>query len=111
MSLDLSLTHPKCSTCNHEPESLDFNVTYNCSPMWYAIYPGASQLVDIDGMTGAEAEPIIRHAVEEMTRNKPRFSAMNPSNGWGSANGFRKFLTDIMVACIEHPTLVWSSCR
>lgn len=111
MSLDLFLTHPPCPTCKHEPERIEFNYTYNVSPMWYAIYPDAKNMVDIDDLTGENAMPIIAHAIVYMVQHKRELEDLNPKNGWGSYAGFLEFLFKINTACEEHPDLVWSSWR
>lgn len=111
MSLDLFMTHPPCPTCNHEPERLEFNSTYNVSPMWYAVYPDAENMVDIDGMTGREALPKITHAIVYISTHRKELEPMNPKNGWGSYSGFLEFLFKINDACEQNPDLVWSSWR
>ncbi len=111
MSLDLELRPKECETCGHEPEGQSFNITYNCAKMWHAIYPDDDHMVPIDGMTGDEAFPIIKHAIEVMNKNPKKFRDLNPSNGWGSSVGFRKFLTELAMACVNEPEAVWVSCR
>lgn len=111
MSLDLFLAKPPCPTCNHETEAEHYNYTYNVSRMWYAVYPDAKNMVDIDGMTGDEALPKILAAIKYMNANKDDLEAINPANGWGNYDGFLDFLIQVSAACLKNPDLVWSSWR
>jgi hypothetical protein len=111
MSLDLYLSRPICPTCGQEPEELYFNCTYNLAPMWYKIYPEDSQFVDIDEMSGAEAEPRIRSALIMLEEHKEEFEKLNSPNGWGTYADFLDFLHRVHQACIDYPELVWESDR
>lgn len=111
MSLDLSIAPNPCKHCGRGDEELNFNYTYNVSQMWYKIYPEDEGMVQIDGMTGEEAYPKIRKAIVEMINLEDRMKALEPENGWGSYEGFLKFLWDISEACTECPNSVWRAWR
>ena len=111
MSLDLYLRETPCETCGHQHEALNFNYTYNVSPMWYKIYPDAKNMVDIDGMTGEEAYKKLSYARKVLESQPKEFMALNPSNGWGSYDGFLDFINELIKACMDNPKLVWDSCR
>ena len=79
--------------------------------MWYKICPEDDKMIDIDGMTGAQAFPKIRDAFHQMKKKREELIKLEPPNGWGSYNTFYDFLVKIMDACIDHPDLVWESWR
>lgn len=106
MSLDLSLVCEHCGDSNE-----DFNITYNVSPMWYHIYPDDEGMVQIDGMTGKEAAPKLRHAVLEMIRQKDHMLTLEPENEFGNYKEFLKFLQEILYLSEEQPTSVWEAWR
>ena len=111
MSLDLFLSHPACPTCNHQPDRLEFNCTYNLSKMWYTIYPDDTQMVPIDGMTGEEAKEKLLYAIDWSRKHERKLKALEPTNCWGTYEGFMKFLIDVYTACLTHPECVWGSWR
>lgn len=111
MSLDLMLKHNPCITCLHSDDSLDFNYTYNASKMWCAIYPDEKNMVYIEGLTGQEAEPKIRYAIDYMVKHRRQMLQLEPPNGWGSYSGFLEWLTKVHAACLLHPNSIWSACR
>lgn len=111
MSLDLWMEKPACPTCKHTDDRDAFNHTYNCAPMWREVYPDAKNMVDIDGMTGKESLPKLKHAIREMNRHSVKFIALNPPNGWGSYESFFKFLLDLVCEAEKYPDLIWRACR
>jgi len=112
MGLDLYLQHPKCPTCNHEPEyAYEGAYTYNVSPMWYAIYPDTKNMIPIEGMTGKEAEPLLHDAVYRLINSRRVLERLNPDNGFGSYEGFLKFLRDVLAASQDYPDLIWRAWR
>ncbi len=112
MSLDLWLQHPKCTTCNHVEEPVvSLNSTYNCSCMWYLLFPDAENFVEIEGLTGKDAARILKVAISRAIESRKDLEKLNPVNGWGSYETFLKFLRDILAASQDYPNLVWSADR
>ena len=114
MSLDIWLEHEACPHCGRSDGGIDnasFGYTYNCSKMWYAIFPDAENMVDIDGKTGRESLERLNHAIEVMENDMPRFEEMNPPNNWGSAIGFKCFLKNMRNAAENYPDARWRSWR
>jgi hypothetical protein len=98
MSLDVYLT---CKHCKHSV--LDLNITHNISPMWSKLgirdllYTGQPRAGDL-------VEPLTL-AIRAMRDDWPAFAALNPSNGWGSADGALRFLVELRDACEANPEL------
>lgn len=111
MSLDLWLSSPVCHACDRFDNSQSLNYTYNCSPMWHEIYPDDKGMIMVDGMTGEESLPKLRHAMNEFEKNPDKFISMNPPNGWGSFESFKGYIYSLIREAKEHPTWVWESCR
>ena len=112
MGLDLYLRGKPCKECGHQQDpDLELAYTYNVAQMWYRICPDDDKMIDIDGMTGAQALSKIRDAFHQMKKQREELIKLEPPNGWGSYNGFYDFLIKIMNACIEYPDLVWESWR
>ena len=109
MSLDLSLSPPKCETCGHEPEGFDFNITYNLSKMWYALYPDNDRMLPIENLNGHESLEIINGALFGFTHEEETLIKLNPPNGWGSYDVLLKTLRDMRNACEDHPDWIWSA--
>jgi hypothetical protein len=83
----------------------DINYTSNVSPMWRKALAGTGfdSLADMDGRTAAYCEPALRTAADAMAADPEAYAAMNPPNGWGSADGAREVLTRLAQACADHP--------
>lgn len=111
MSLDLFISPDPCKHCGRGEDRLEFNCTYNLSPMWYAIFPGDDGMVQIDGLTGQEAIHKILTAINEMTDREEEMRELEPENGWGSYDEFLSFLRNLAEACIKYPNSKWSSWR
>jgi hypothetical protein len=90
------------------------NYTRNVSPMWRKAMTAAAgnqmSIQDTDGMTGAEALPLLAAALVHMLRNQAEYEEMNPENGWGDYEGATEFMRDCVWACAAHPNAVirWS---
>lgn len=98
--LEADLGGPQPVTVGH----LDANYTYNCGGMLFEAV-GLS-LRDLSGTAAGEVAASLRKAIAVMVAEPARFEAMNPSNGWGSAIGWREFLRTIAEACEEAPAAV-----
>lgn len=91
------------------------NYTRNVSPMWrkaMTFVTGGleTSIQDTDGMTGADALPVLKDALMHMLRNPAEYEAMNPENRWGNYEGATEFLLKCVQACEAHPQAVirWS---
>jgi hypothetical protein len=112
MSLDLWLESPVCPACGQKYfEIINHNYTYNVSIMWYEMFPDATEMVDIDGLTGKEACYKLIKAQEIMGKNRAHLITLEPSNNWGSFDGFYKFINYLIQDCLEHPDWIWRSFR
>jgi hypothetical protein len=111
MSLDLDLCLKRCKHCGRSSERLSFNCTYNCSDMWFKIYPADEKMVPIEGMSGKESYYILKHAVDRLLANPEVFAALNPPNGWGSYQGFFEFISEMLMAAHKHPDGIWKAHR
>ncbi len=115
MSLTLWLQKKQCGECGHWESTESFNYTYNnVAPMWYAIFPDAKNMVDIDGMTGAQSAEKLKFALEILV-NAPNafetFKAMNPENDWGYCASFKKYIFNLIQIAEQNPTWIWESSR
>lgn len=110
MSLDLIIVNETCKVCG-KYESDSFNCTYNLSPMWYALFPEDTNMVPIEGMTGAQAAPLIESAINGAGIHKNKLMRLEPENGWGSFEVFVEFLINVLGACKTMPNGVWSASR
>lgn len=79
------------------------NMTSNVSPMWAAALGFAFR--DLDGMNCAEATPHLERAIAyfDDPANAESLKAMEPENGWGSVEGAREYLANILGWCRDHP--------
>lgn len=111
MSLDLTLESIQCKECGHAMVEKSFNYTYNASKMWYEMFPEDEGMVKIEGMTGQEAQPKLLHAIKNMRKNKEVLKLLEPTNGWGSYEGFLSFLRQLYKASQEFPSSVWRADR
>lgn len=113
MGIDLYLKKPECDKCGHQEEGFSAGYTYNVAAMWYAIYPDAEGMVDIENMPLGEAEDRLRYAIKELKRRRAEMIKMEPPNAWGSYNGFLDFLHAILQETIkaEDSGAVWGAWR
>lgn len=89
------------------------NYTHNVASMWHGAVEastGHKSLNVTDGMTGAEAAPILAAAAEHMALHPELYEPLNPANGWGDYAGATAYLQRAAEACAAHPkaTLRWS---
>jgi hypothetical protein len=101
MSYDMRLVidtggeYPACVTGDYR------NPTYNLAPMFQRAL--GCPLRDLDGMTGAQAAPIVATGLERMRVDKAGHEALNPPNGWGDYDGAVETLEWLHGACLAHP--------
>jgi hypothetical protein len=79
--------------------------TYNLYEMFKAAL--GRPIKDLEGMTGAEAEPILVGAVTAMIADPPKFKALNPPNGWGDYEGGKSTLEWMLEASRFAPLARW----
>jgi hypothetical protein len=118
MSLDIYLKETikvsescRCECCGHEhtedyyPEVGRFNVTHSLAPMAYAlgIYQAIWLPEEIEIETAKKMIPILEKALSKMMKDPEKYKAFNPDNGWGSFDGFYKFLGEYLFCCIQNP--------
>ncbi len=111
MSLSLWLAMEECPMCLHSESSESFNYTYNVSPMWYAIYPNQEHMIDVDGLTGKQSLPLLECALNILQNEPDKFIALNPANGWGSYDGFKQFIFQLIELAEEYPEWIWEASR
>lgn len=89
-----------CTNCGNDCK-YEANYTSNVAGMWAdAIgYP----LADMHGRRAGDCITDLANAVARMDSDRPRYTAMNPPNGWGDANGARDYLDRLLQACRRWP--------
>lgn len=53
----------------------------------------------------------LAHALAKLIEDKERLQEFNPENGWGHYDNLVKFVTDYIVAGLNHPNAVVEVCR
>jgi hypothetical protein len=82
------------------------NYTYNIGPMFHSIF-GESLRDLIEGQRAGDTLVDLVTGYTTMNDYIDVYRKMNPSNGWGSADGGRDLLRRLSVAAIKYPDLVW----
>ena len=84
------------------------DMTHNVQPMWRKAIKETSDLdmnlCDFNGWIASDAHLIIKKALDHMRKNTEEYTPMNPENGWGSYETAVDYLSDLLIACIDHPT-------
>lgn len=111
MGLDLWMTSQVCPTCERSESTDSHHITYNLSPMWSVIFPNDKHMVDIDGMTGRNSVPRLTVALQRLMDSPDEFIPLNPSNGWGSYEGFKQYIRTLLALAHRYPNYVWESDR
>ena len=101
----------KCPTCGHEEVGESISITYNLSPMWYAMFPNDKTIIPIDGLSGQQAREKLEEAIDIMIRDEKKLQCLNPSNGFGSFDGFLDSLRKMLDLSKENPSLKWEVWR
>ena len=89
----------------------DFNYTYNLSHIWYKCYPDAEGMVDIEGLTGKEAQSIINLVIEMILLNYEEWATLDPDNFWGDLDSFYLWLCELRLESIKQPNEKWKADR
>lgn len=77
------------------------NYTYNCSAM--LVLAIGKSLSAFDGCPCPLVEEELTDAIDKMKSHPARYEELEPSNGWGSYEGWLKYLCIIRDACASHP--------
>lgn len=118
MSLDVSLyeikTNHVCEKCGtptthqEEEEVFSANITHNLTTMANkaGIYEHLWRPEEI-GITKASQliEPLTL-GLEKIKKRRKYFEKFNPSNGWGSYEGFVPWIEEYLEACKEYPEAI-----
>ena len=83
-----------------------FNYTYNVSKMWYDCYKD-NGIREHYGLTGKQAIPVLKRLHLHMMLNNEKLRKYEPSNGWGDFDGALNFVSQLIIASINNPELVW----
>ena len=87
---------------------LDSNMTWNIAPIVQrACGTSPSQW---DGMTAGDVAKIAATVAGEIERDPATYEALNPANGWGSADGCLKWMREICDACRTAPNAIFRVC-
>lgn len=99
MSLDVYLTAMRPSGV------YEANITHNLVPMAKEarIYSHLWRPDEIGVTKAAELIEPLKQGLAMMKSDPERFKAHNPPNGWGTYDGFVRWLEDYISACIENP--------
>lgn len=82
------------------------NMTSNVAGMWDLACKGhGPNLRDMHGMKCEDCIETLKAAVAEMEdpSRAAEFTALNPSNGWGSTTTALEYLKRMLAMCVEHP--------
>ncbi len=94
MSYDISL---KIKTGDNYVDVVDCgNYTYNCSKMFQEANELKLSLSDLNNGCSGEVIPVLEEVISNMRKDKEKYEAMNPPNGWGDYECFLKFLENIL---------------
>ena len=98
MSLDVTLNERVYSA----------NITHNLGPMarQAGIYEALWRPEEKNYYCGKDLIEPLTKGLALLTSDPERFKALNPSNGWGSYDGFVAFVAKYLEACAEHPDAV-----
>ena len=83
------------------------NPTYNLGEMFAEAL--GRRIREMRGVTGAEAEPILRAAVAAMESDPLRFKALNPPNGWGCYEDALNTLRWMLEESMTCPSARWQT--
>lgn len=115
MSLDVYV-ETACEHCGASQRHGDFNYTYNVIQLWSDALRHGCDITNAEadksfgayleegidaGMRAFDFVPTLKHMVEWM--NKQDLKKYDASNGWGTGDGGRNFVVDILECCVKNP--------
>ena len=106
MSLDVTLTSPRCPTCGHpEYEYFSANITHNLGKMAEeaGVYKACWRPEEVGITKAAQLIEPLRNGIAQMKADPARFEKHNAPNGWGLYEHFLPWLERYLAACEEHP--------
>ena len=119
MSLDISLINTNKLTCDcgkvydlGTTEVFDANITHNLNKMADAagIYEALWRPASIGKYQAFEIIPILEHGLQILKADPKKYSQFNPSNGWGTYDGFIPWIEEYLEACKKWPeSRIWVS--
>lgn len=83
-------------------------MTSNVAAMWRK---AGADLAEFKGRRADETIDVLGQAIVTMDASWSAFEAMNPPNGWGDAEGCRKFLSELLDLARAHPKATWRVLR
>lgn len=106
MSLDVTLSPPRCPTCGRsEYEYFDANITHNLGAMAQeaGIYKACWRPEEIGITKAAQLIEPLRNGIAQMKADPERFKKHNSPNGWGLYENFLPWLERYLEACEKYP--------
>ena len=102
MSLDFYLGY---ENDGHFNEVFDINITHNLNSMAEAagIYKALWRPDENGFKKSKDIIQILEIGLKKMKENPEEFKKYNPSNGWGTYEGFIQFVESVLEACKEYP--------
>jgi len=97
----------RCDCCGMDTG--EFSVTYNLSGAWYEIFPN-TKMMDFGGLTAKESLPMLNCIIAEFSQSPERYKKHEPSNGWGTIEGFLETLRgmrELAERMADKPSLKW----
>lgn len=85
--------------------------TYNLLPMWSMALPWWLEGTrDLDQRKCGDLLPDLEHGVIDIAMNEEAYRDLNPSNGWGDFDGFRRTFLRLTEMCRKYPSgwISWS---
>lgn len=88
-----------------EVDEFKANITHNVNKMADAagLYIALWRPEEMGATQAKHIVPQLQKGLRELKRDRERYTAMNPANGWGSYEGLVHFTEKYLAACIENP--------
>lgn len=116
MSLDVYLCpeRPECPHCNREFDNYyEANITHNVNKMAEAagIYKELWRPEEIGVETAGQLIEPLTAGLARLKADPAKFIKHNPSNGWGTYDGFVPWVEAYLEACKQHPNAIVRASR
>ena len=107
MSLDITLSKMVMT------DVASFNITHNLNEMADAagLYEVLWRSEEHGITTAAQLIEPLQKGIAQLRADPKDFKAFNPSNGWGTYEGFLETLERLLYSCQEHPDAQISTWR
>ena len=109
MSLDVSLRINQCPTCKRTEIVFDWSgMTHNMTTMAdnAGIYYALWMPEEINAVYAKDIVEILEKGLKKMKARPSFYKKFNPSNGWGSYDGFLQFVEAYYTACKNNPDAI-----